>query len=85
MSNIFLIKLNFLTMVKGKSVIMVMQVVNFSSRGYQIGRFLPKNQCKERKLLNFENCCNSGAPAFVGKLLRSLFFLVQSIDVTVTI
>ena len=40
--------------------IMVTWVVEFSSRGYKIRRFLPKNQHIQRKWLNFENWCIIG-------------------------
>ena len=38
--------------------IMVIQVVEFSSRGYKIRKILPKNQHIQWNLLNFENWCN---------------------------
>ena len=34
---------------------MLIQVVEFSSRGTKLERFLPKNQHTQRKLLNFKN------------------------------
>ena len=39
--------------------IMVIRVVEFSSRGTKFERFLPKNQHTQRKSLNFENWCNT--------------------------
>ena len=33
-------------------------VVEFSSGGTKLERFLPQNQHTQRKLLNFENCRN---------------------------
>ena len=41
-----------------RSYIMVIQIVEFSSWGYKFGKFLPKNQHTQMKLLNFENWCN---------------------------
>ena len=38
--------------------IMVVRVVEFSSRGYKLERFLSKNQHIQRKFLNFENWCS---------------------------
>ena len=38
--------------------IMVIQVVDYSNGGYNIRKFLPKNQHTERKFMNFENWCN---------------------------
>ena len=38
--------------------IMVIRVVEFSSGGAKLERFLPKNQHTQSKLLNFENWCN---------------------------
>ena len=43
---------------KKKRPIMVIQVVEFSSRGTKLERFLSKNQHTQRKLLNFENWCS---------------------------
>ena len=37
---------------------MAIQVVDFSSRGTKLERFLPKNQHTQRKFLNFENWFN---------------------------
>ena len=37
---------------------MAIQVVEFSSKGTKLDRFLPKNQDNQRKLLNFENWVN---------------------------
>ena len=37
---------------------MAIRVVKFSSGGYKLERFLPKNQHTQRKLLNFENWVN---------------------------
>ena len=37
---------------------MVIRVVNVSSGGTKLDRFLPKNQHTQRKLLNFENWCS---------------------------
>ena len=36
---------------------MVIGVVEFSSVGTKLERFLPKNQHTQRKLMNFENWC----------------------------
>jgi hypothetical protein len=38
--------------------IMVLPVVEFSSEGTKLERFLPKNKHTQRKLLYFENWCN---------------------------
>ena len=38
--------------------IMAIRVVEFSSGGTKLERFLPKNQHTQRKLLNFENWVN---------------------------
>ena len=38
--------------------IMVIRVVEFSSGGAKLERFLPKNQHTQRKLLNFQNWCS---------------------------
>jgi hypothetical protein len=40
--------------------VMVLRVVEFSSRGAKLEIFLPKNQHTQRKLLNFENWCKWG-------------------------
>ena len=40
------------------SLSMVIRVVKFSSGGTKIEGFLPKNQWKQTKILNFENWCN---------------------------
>ena len=40
------------------------RIVEFSSGGTKLERFLPKNQHTQRKLLNFENWCS-------GKLSKS--------------
>ena len=37
---------------------MVVRVVEFSSGGTKIKRFLPQSQHTQRKLLNLENWCN---------------------------
>ena len=37
---------------------MVIRVVEFSSGGSKLERFLPKNQHTQRKLLNFKNWCS---------------------------
>ena len=37
--------------------IMVVQVIEFSSGGIKLERFLPKNQHTQRKLLNLKNWC----------------------------
>ena len=37
---------------------MVIRVVEFSSGDTKLERVLPKNQCTQRKLLNFENWFN---------------------------
>jgi hypothetical protein len=37
---------------------MVVRVVEFSSGGKKLERFLPKNQHTQKKLLNFKNWCN---------------------------
>ena len=37
---------------------MVLRVIEFSSWGTKLDRFLPKNQHTQRKLLNFENWCS---------------------------
>ena len=37
---------------------MVIRVVEFSSRGYKLEKFLHKIQHTQRKLLNFENWCS---------------------------
>ena len=37
---------------------MVIWVLEFSSGGTKLERFLPKNQHTQRKLLKFENWCN---------------------------
>ena len=37
---------------------MVIRVVEFSSEGKKLERFLPKNQHPQRKFLNFENWTN---------------------------
>ena len=37
---------------------MVIRVVEFSRGGTKLERFLPKEQCTQRKLLNFENWFN---------------------------
>ena len=42
-----------MTLIQG----MVIPVVEFSSGGTKLERFLPKNQHTQRKLLNFENWC----------------------------
>ena len=47
---------------------MVIQVVEFSSGGYKIGRCLPKIQHTPRKLSNFENWC-SGEQSKMGIIL----------------
>ena len=38
---------------------MVIQVIEFSSGGTKLERFLPKNQNIQRKLLSFEHWCSS--------------------------
>jgi hypothetical protein len=45
---------------RGKKCIYVMvtEVVEFSSRGTKLERFLPKNQHTQRKFLNFKNWCD---------------------------
>ena len=40
---------------------MVIRVVEFSSEGSKLERFLPKNQHNQRKSLNSENWCNGEA------------------------
>ena len=40
---------------------MVLRVIEFSSGGTNLERFLPKNQHSQRKLLNSENWTNGGA------------------------
>ena len=37
---------------------MAIRVMEFSSGGTKLERFLPKNQHTQRKLLNFENWCS---------------------------
>ena len=37
---------------------MVVRVVEFSSGGIKLKRFLPKNQNTQKKLLNFESWCS---------------------------
>ena len=44
---------------------MKIRVVEFSSRGTKLERFLPKNKHTQRKLLNFENWC-SGEVSKIG-------------------
>ena len=39
---------------------MAIQVMEFSNGGTKLGRFLPKNQHTQRKLLNFENWIRGG-------------------------
>ena len=43
---------------------MVVRVVEFSSGGTKLERFLPKNQHAQSKLLNFENCCSGELSKF---------------------
>ena len=43
---------------------MAIRVVEFSTGGYKIERFLPKNQHIQRKLLDFENWIIGGLRSF---------------------
>ena len=46
---------------------MAIRVVEFSSGGIKLERFLPKNQHIQRKFLNFENWTN-GEPQLLAKI-----------------
>ena len=52
---------------------MVIRVVENTSGGTKLERFLPKNQHTERKLLNFENWVNGE----VSKSVKNLTFKVN--------
>ena len=43
---------------------MAIRVVEFSKGGTKLGRFLPKNQHTQRKLLNFENWVSGGLRSY---------------------
>ena len=54
-----------------KYALMVTRVVEFSSGGYKLEIFLPKNQHTQRKLLNFDNWC-SGELSKIGHHFRKM-------------
>ena len=53
---------------------MVIRVVEFSSGGTKLVRFLPKNQHIKRKLLNFENWCKVSKSAKI-RLSKLNFYI----------
>ena len=62
---------------------MAIRVVEFSSGGTKLERFLPKNQHTQRKLLNFENWVNgevSKVPKFDQNLTFKVNFLCQKLS-----
>ena len=61
-----------------RSYIMVIQIVEFSSWGYKFGKFLPKNQHTQMKLLNFENWCNGEVSKSAKIWLSKSIFYVKN-------
>ena len=57
---------------------MAIQVVEFSSGGTKLERFLPKNQHAQRKLLNFENWVNGEKRKHNKRLLAKIYYSPQS-------
>ena len=53
---------------------MAIRVVEFSSGGTKLERFLPKNQHTLRKLLNFENWVNGVSEVFKNQSFKSKLF-----------
>ena len=54
----YLIRIQKIVQRNQGNYIMAIWVVEFSSGGTKLERFLPKNQHTQRKLLNFENWVN---------------------------
>jgi hypothetical protein len=62
-------------------IIMAIQVVEFSSVGTKLERFLQKNQHNQRKLLNFENWVNGKASKSAKTCLSELFSMSKIIRI----
>ena len=62
---------------------MVIRVVEFSSEGTKLERFLPKNQHNQRKSLNSENWCNGGCHLSKSALFdfQNQFFMSKIIGI----